>query len=95
MDAIEETLLSDLETKTTTEGYIDLMLASRVIGSDPLYEKALQGLIASEPKPTLEEAQLIGVDAYYAVMSRSRFKPRDHPCTSCHQTRYLMCNNCY
>jgi hypothetical protein len=97
MDVIEGVLLSELQTQTDTTGYLDLMVASRIVDSSALYKKALQGLINSEPKPTLEQARLIGIEAYHAIMSRSNNGAAGTtPCrlAHCRQVGFLSCNSC-
>ena len=95
MDVVEEVLLSELQTRTDTTGYLDLMVASKIVDLSALYEKALQGLITSEPKPTLEEARLIGVEAYHEIMSRSNnVATRTTQCRHCRQAGCLSCGNC-
>jgi hypothetical protein len=82
MDIIEGDIVSGLKDATDTAGFIDLMIASQVVDSPPLYETALKGLIASRPKPTLGQAILIGVEAYHAIMSAST-NDRDGVCNRC------------
>jgi hypothetical protein len=69
METIQTEIISRLEKAHTTEDWINLMLASQLINSKSHYEDALQGLIHSEPYPTLEQARRIGFDATYAIFS--------------------------
>ena len=71
MESIETAIINQLKTASTTPGYVDLMVASRIVGSEPIYQQALQGLIATTPKPDLVQARRIGVDAHYAVIEAS------------------------
>ncbi|KIM29711.1 hypothetical protein M408DRAFT_328575 [Serendipita vermifera MAFF 305830] len=71
MNSIEAGLISRLKGGTGTAGFLDMMVASRIVDSKELYDTALQGLIVSEPKPTLEEARMIGIEAYYAITTQS------------------------
>ncbi|KIM29709.1 hypothetical protein M408DRAFT_328573 [Serendipita vermifera MAFF 305830] len=80
MQSAEDELISRLKDETGTAGFLDLMVASRIVDSKELYDTALQGLIASDPKPTLEEAKMIGVEAYYAIVSQSLSRK----CRLCH-----------
>jgi len=69
METIQAEIISHLEEAKTTGDWINLMLASQLINSERLYDDALQGLIQSEPQPTLEQAKRIGFDAMYAIFS--------------------------
>ncbi|KIM29691.1 hypothetical protein M408DRAFT_328556 [Serendipita vermifera MAFF 305830] len=69
MELVEEDILSQLQTASTTSSYVDLMVASQIVDSQPVYQQALQGLIKSSPKPNLEQARGIGIDVCHAVMS--------------------------
>ena len=93
MDAIERNVVSGLKDATDTAGFIDLMIASKILDSSSLYETALKGLISFRPKPTLEQAMLIGVEAYHAIMSASS---HDGVCKGCGfaERRALVCNKC-
>ncbi|KIM29707.1 hypothetical protein M408DRAFT_328570 [Serendipita vermifera MAFF 305830] len=94
MNSIEDELISRLKEGNGTAGFLDLMVASRIVDSKELYDTALQGLIASEPKPTLEEARIIGIDAYYAVVSQSSMTAGK--CRHCQRNAAgnLMCHAC-
>ncbi|KIM20847.1 hypothetical protein M408DRAFT_333786 [Serendipita vermifera MAFF 305830] len=67
MDRLEQTTIEKLKQKQTTEGYVDLIVAAQIIGSDQLYQHALQSLISSIPKPDLTQAKRIGVEAYHTI----------------------------
>jgi len=69
MESIESDLIKQLKNSTTADGYVDLMVASHMIGSDELYQAGLQGLVSSGKLPTVEQAKRIGVEATYAVMT--------------------------
>ena len=51
------------------EMYVDLMVASRIIGSEVRYQEALQHLISSEAELTLDQAKRIGIEAAHAVLT--------------------------
>jgi hypothetical protein len=68
MDRIETAILGRLKKARTTENYVDLMVASKIVDSQPLYQQALQGLISSTPKPNLSQARRIGIEAHHAIM---------------------------
>jgi hypothetical protein len=69
MEMIETSILNRLKEASTTAAYVDLIVASRIVDSKPLYEQALKGLVSSHPKPDLVQATRIGVDPFHAVMS--------------------------
>lgn len=69
METIETFILNRLKQAATTAAYVDLMVASRIVGSEPLCHQALKGLIVSHPKPDLVQAMQIGVAPYHAVMT--------------------------
>ncbi|KIM29692.1 hypothetical protein M408DRAFT_106072 [Serendipita vermifera MAFF 305830] len=76
MEPVEQHVLSQMRNEgPTTKSYVDLLLASRIVGSPQLYQQAVQGLIASTPKPSLAQEKQIGLDAYYAVMSADPQSP--------------------
>jgi hypothetical protein len=68
MDRIETSILGRLKKASTTETYVDLMVASKIVDSQPLYQQALQGLISSKSKPNLLQARRIGIEAHHAIM---------------------------
>jgi BTB/POZ domain len=68
MDSVEKAILDHLKRANTTETYVDLMVASQIVNSKPLYQEAVQGLISSKPKLNLSQAKLIGIEAHYAIM---------------------------
>jgi len=76
MEVMESGIIKQLESFLTTAGYVDLLVASQLIDSKALYNKALNALIAHSQKPTLDQAKRIGFDAYFAIMdqlSRCRY----------------------
>jgi hypothetical protein len=68
MERIENAILDRLKQAYTTEAYVDLMVASQIVDSKPLYQQALQGLISSTPKPNILQARRIGVEVHHAIM---------------------------
>jgi hypothetical protein len=90
METLEKDIMLILEDRKTTDGYVDLIVASQIIDSRPTYERALRQLCRSIPMPTLEQAKLIGVEAIHTVMM---FR------ASCNQVRcrgneILKCASC-
>jgi hypothetical protein len=74
MESFEERIIAQLQEATTTQGYVELLAASKVVKSYPMYQKAIEGLVRVSPKPDLEQAKIIGVEAYFEVVSRSGLK---------------------
>jgi hypothetical protein len=74
---VEEDLLSKLR-RDGTPALLDLLVASQHVGSTTLYQQAIEGLISSRPKPTLEEARRVGLRAYHAIMSQSKLRCIQH-----------------
>ncbi|PVF91158.1 hypothetical protein CPB86DRAFT_719976 [Serendipita vermifera] len=74
MTRLEEGIIRRLERAQTTQEYVDMMLASKVIGSDEFWAKGLKGLVDVTPKPNLEQAKAIGVEAYFHVINNSTCK---------------------
>lgn len=100
MELVEEDILSHLKAVNTTSGYADLLVASRIIDSQALYQQALQALVELDPELDLNEAKRIGVEAYHAVVSARTRIPLNHRvwihcpahvsswgCTNCHEYR--------
>jgi hypothetical protein len=63
----KEEILSHLKKTVTKEGFVDLMVAFHIVGSDSLREQAMEGLIASKEELTLEDAGRIGLEMTYRV----------------------------
>jgi hypothetical protein len=71
MKIIEENTICQLKVaSTTTAAYVDLMLASQIIDSKPLYNEALNGLRSSLPRMNFTEASGIGFQAYFEVTNQ-------------------------
>jgi len=68
MEDIENAVIKQLESM---KAYVDLIIASRIIDSNEISKKALQGLLASPMKLTLEDAKRVGVDTLFVVMRAS------------------------
>jgi SUMO ligase MMS21 Smc5/6 complex component len=69
METIETSIMNRLKQASTTAAYVDLMVASRIVDSEPLHQHALKGLVSSRPKPDLVQATRIGVAPYHTVMT--------------------------
>lgn len=93
MERIEGALVARLEELSTqkfrpegTVACVGLMVAAQLLDSKDLYEKALEGLRSCKWKPNLEQASLIGLPAYFAVMKDLRIN-----CNSCPRSGTLLC----
>jgi hypothetical protein len=103
MESIEETVIEHLKEGDATVHYIDLMVASRIVDSQSLYQQALEGLIKSEPKPTLVQARRIGLDAYHSIIvaasaasaatTTALVAESARACQNCGQSGFI-CFNC-
>ncbi|KIM28610.1 hypothetical protein M408DRAFT_329376 [Serendipita vermifera MAFF 305830] len=68
MEEIEADVINELKKNISMDGYVDLMVASQIVGSDELHQTGLKGLISSQTAPNLDQAIRIGVEATHAVM---------------------------
>jgi len=88
MQSNKEEILSHLKKTVTKYGFVDLMVASHIVGSDSLREQAMQGLIASKEELTLEDAERMGLEATYeAFVGRLR-------CNKCGTVCGVRCPTC-
>jgi hypothetical protein len=105
MEDIQGEITRRLEKANGTEELVQLMIAAQIVDSDALYKKALNGLICSTPKITWEQAQRIGLEATYAILSpesSSNIPLYDHHssgtrryCNNCDVPLPLYCDECY
>lgn len=68
MDTIEKSTIDVLKKTVTIAGYVDLVVASRIVDSKELFDEAVKGLVRKKRKPTLKEARIIGTDVVYAIL---------------------------
>jgi hypothetical protein len=68
MDKIETATVRQLQKASTTAGYVDLIVAAQIIGSNNLYQKVLKVLKANPTMLELEQAQRIGAEATYHIL---------------------------
>jgi hypothetical protein len=68
MEKITQDVVEELKKATTYDGFVDLVVASQVIDSAPLYQDGMQRLISSGLPPNKEQSRRIGTDATHAVM---------------------------
>jgi len=69
MDKIEAAILKELGRASTTPGYVDLMVAAQIVGSQQLRQQALDGLISTRQKLCGAQAQRIGGEATFAALT--------------------------
>lgn len=68
MENLETYMVKELKNDTSYDGYINLIVASRIVGSNELYEAGLKGLTSSAIAPSMAQAKRIGVEATHIVM---------------------------
>jgi hypothetical protein len=69
MESIETEILSHFENSRDKQGFMNLMIASQIVGSLPLRHRAIQGLTPYKLEITLEEAEQIGLEAVHSMMT--------------------------
>lgn len=69
MDGIELSALRQLQNAKPALDMVDLMVVAQMVGSEELYQKALQSLAQRDQMLSLEEAQKIGLRAFHEVMT--------------------------
>jgi hypothetical protein len=94
MDEMEGGIIKQLESLNSTAGYVDLLVASEIIDSEALHDKALNALIAHPRKPTLDQAKRIGMDAYFAVMDQLTRRCRHANCQRPQAGIIRQCRGC-
>ncbi|PVF93902.1 hypothetical protein CPB86DRAFT_714414, partial [Serendipita vermifera] len=68
MERITTDIIEELKTTTAHDGFVDLVVASQIIDSPPLYQDGIQRLISSGQSLTKEQANRMGSEATHAVM---------------------------
>ncbi|KAG8757414.1 hypothetical protein FRC14_002085 [Serendipita sp. 396] len=68
MDEIEVWIVEQLKVTSSYDGLVDLIVASRIVDSDELYQDGLQRLLSTKSSPTLHQAKRMGVEVTYAIM---------------------------
>lgn len=94
MVLFEQTIIARLEVATTTAEFVDLMVASKILDSEPLRTKAMNGLLVAKQKPSLEEAKRLGVEVYYALWNQTGSSSGGSQCYHCNSIGCLYCRNC-
>lgn len=69
MEKIEADTIKQLKKALNYEGFMDLIVAARIIDSDQLFQEGVQRMISSGRSPTLVQAQHIGLEATHTIMS--------------------------
>jgi hypothetical protein len=72
MEIIEKSLISRLQKDSSETKYINLLKASRIVGSSQLHDEAFHGLVGRRALLTRPEAHVMGIDLLYDVMTQSR-----------------------
>lgn len=88
METIEAAIIKRLQKLAKdTETYVDLMVASQLLDSKPMYAAALSGLRSYSVKPNLKQASRIGLPTYFAVMENLPVR-----CNNCLRDSILRCS---
>ncbi|PVF91329.1 hypothetical protein CPB86DRAFT_357729 [Serendipita vermifera] len=69
MESITQDVIKELKKASTYDGFVDLVVASRMVASKELYQDGLQRLISSGALPDTEQAERMGAEATRAVMA--------------------------
>lgn len=109
MEDMETNIIDGMKKDTSNDGYANLIVASRILGSDELYQAGLKGLTSSGVAPSLAQAKRIGAEATHIAMMKvitaqaiTAFqaelaaKPDNRKCRHCHQLTNWTCflSNC-
>ncbi|KAG8817318.1 hypothetical protein FRC19_011437 [Serendipita sp. 401] len=68
MEEIETWIIEQLKETSGYDGFVDLIVASRIVDSDELYQDGLRRLLLTKSFPTLEQAERMGAKTTYSVM---------------------------
>jgi len=90
MDKVEHAMIERLKKVPTTPGYVDLLVAAQIVGSETLYANTLRVLMTSTPKPNVVQARRIGADATFAIMDARLLSVE----TSLSNAYYGRCRHC-
>jgi hypothetical protein len=69
MEKIEADIIEVLKKASKYNSLVDLIIASRIVGSDQLYQNGIQRLISSKSSPELEQSKRMGLEAAHVVMT--------------------------
>ncbi|PVF93899.1 hypothetical protein CPB86DRAFT_835133 [Serendipita vermifera] len=76
MQEIERDVIKELEKNSTYGGLIDLIVASKIVNSDEIYQDAIRRLISLNGSLKLEQAKRIGAEATFSIMRAEMKRPR-------------------
>ncbi|KAG8750255.1 hypothetical protein FRC14_000684 [Serendipita sp. 396] len=68
MEEMETWIIEQIKAARNYDGFVDIIVASRIVGSNELYEDGLQRLLSTKLFPTLEQAERMGTKETHAVM---------------------------
>ncbi|PVF93901.1 hypothetical protein CPB86DRAFT_75195 [Serendipita vermifera] len=69
MESLTNDILEELKDTSGYGGFVDIVIASQIIGSEQLYQEGIQRLVSSGRIPTKEQAKRMGAEATHAVMA--------------------------
>jgi hypothetical protein len=72
MDRLEASIVKRMMEDsriTSAQEKVEMVLASRIVNSTELYEKAINQLANERERISLEQAKLLGLEAYFEAMS--------------------------
>jgi hypothetical protein len=70
MENIESNVIDELKLTSTYDGSVDIVVASKIVDSEPLYQDGVQRVISSTTLPTTAQAKRLGVEATHTVMTK-------------------------
>lgn len=68
MKTIKKDTINELKETVTIAGYVDLVMASRIVHSKELFDEAIKGLVRTKRQSTLKDARVIKRDVVYAIL---------------------------
>jgi hypothetical protein len=68
MERITSDIIEELKKTSSYDGFVDLIVASQIIDSQPLYEDGIQRLKSTGQSPSTEQAKRMGAEATHTVM---------------------------
>ncbi|KAG8826143.1 hypothetical protein FRC17_008369 [Serendipita sp. 399] len=70
MERIEQDIVKELKKASDYDGFVNIVVASRIVGSDKLYQDGLQCLLVSGSSPNMEQANRMGSEVTLTVMQK-------------------------
>ncbi|KAG8817362.1 hypothetical protein FRC18_000576 [Serendipita sp. 400] len=68
MEELETKIIQELKNTSSHDGFVDLVVASQIVGSEELYQDGLQRLVSAKSAPTLAQSTRMGAQATHTVM---------------------------